>query len=185
MSATHPDKNLANYLSLLDRVDQLCGEITARFAGQISCKAGCSSCCRHLSLFAVEAANLVTAVRKLPAEIKATLAGRIDWPADGSCPLLLDDCCTVYAERPVICRTHGLPLLAEIDGVRAVDCCPENFSGAGSLPGSAVINLETLNSALVAINSLFLAKNSEKHYRGRERFSIADIINLAIDQEPL
>jgi len=185
MSECLTDESLANYLSLLARVDQLCGEITVQFAGQISCKAGCSSCCRHLSLFAIEAANLVKAVSKLPVEVRKTLAGGIGWPANGSCPLLLDDCCTVYASRPVICRTHGLPLLAEADGVRSVDCCPENFRGAGSLPGSAVINLETLNSALVAINSLFVSKNSEERFRGRERFSIADIIILAIDQEPI
>ena len=179
------DENLANYLSLLSRVDQLCGKITEQFAEQIFCRAGCSGCCRHLSLFPVETANLVRAVKKLPAEIKTILSGRIHWPEDGPCPLLLDDCCTIYDSRPVICRTHGLPLLTQADGVRTVNCCPENFRGAESIPGSAVINLETLNSALVAINALFVLKNDDDRFKGRDRLNIAAIIILSIDQEPL
>lgn len=179
------DENLANYLSLLSRADQLCAKITEQFAEQICCRAGCSSCCQHLSLFPVETANLIKAVRKLPDEIKAILSGRSHWPESGPCPLLLDDCCTVYDSRPVICRTHGLPLLAEVDGVRAVNCCPENFRGAESLPGSAVINLETLNSALVVINAVFVSKNDDDRFQGRDRFRIADIIILSIDEEPL
>ncbi len=180
-----PDQNLANYLSFLCRVDQLCAGITAAFVEEIACRAGCSGCCRHLTLFPVEAASLGKAVNGLPAEVKLLLATRSDWSENGSCPLLLDDCCLVYQARPVICRTHGLPLLAEVDGVKAVDCCPENFKNSAALPGSAVINLETLNRALVAINALFVAHNADKRLQGKDRFTIADIIRLSTDKEPV
>jgi len=185
MTASLTDENLANYLSLLNRVDQLCRQINETFAEQIACRAGCSACCRHLTLFPVEAANLVKAVESLPGEIRSLLSGRMQWPESGSCPLLLDDCCTVYNNRPVICRTHGLPLLAEVEGRRTVDCCPDNFRGAESLPGSAVINLETLNSALVAINALFVARNNDGRFKGRDRLTIADIILLSMYEEPI
>jgi len=132
----------------------------------------------------VEAANLVMAVESLPAEVRALLAERIQLSESGSCPLLLEDCCTVYSARPVICRTHGLPLLAEVEGGREVDCCPENFRGAESLPGSAVINLETLNSALVAINAMFVVKNEDERLKGKDRFTIAEIILLSMKKEP-
>lgn len=184
MSESLQDDNLVNYRLLLRRVDQHCGKIIEQFSEQISCRAGCSGCCRHLSLFPVETANLVKAVRNLPAEIKSILSGQIEWPENGSCPLLLDDWCTIYDSRPVICRTHGLPLLAEVDGTRAVDCCPENFRTAESLPGSAVIDLEALNSALVAINALFVVNNRDPRFQGRDRFTITDIIILATEQEP-
>lgn len=183
MTVSLSNENLANYLSLLSRVDQLCEQINEKFAEQIVCRAGCSACCRHLSLFPVEAANLVKAVENLPDEIRERLAGRIQWPESGSCPLLLDDCCSVYADRPVICRTHGLPLLAEVEGLRTVDCCPENFKRAESLPGNAIINLEILNSALVAINALFVAENDVERFKGKDRFTIADIILLSIARE--
>jgi len=178
-----PDEHLANYRSLLSRVDQHCRKIHADFVEQIACRAGCSGCCRHLALFPVEAASLVRAVEGLPGEIRSLLAGRIQWPENGTCPLLLDDRCTVYDNRPVICRTHGLPLLAVVDGIQTVDCCPENFRGAESLPGSAVLQLESLNSALVAINALFVAQNDDDRFIGKERFTIADIILLSLHKE--
>ena len=179
-----PDENLANYFLLLSRVDQLCGKINEAFAEQIACRAGCSTCCRHLTLFPVEAANLVKAVESLPDEIRLLLSGRIQWPESGSCPLLLDDRCMIYSDRPVICRTHGLPLLAEVEGVKTVDCCPENFRVAEVLPGSAVINLETVNNALVAINAMFVVKNNDVRFKGKDRFTIADIILFSIEREP-
>lgn len=184
MHDSQSNENLANYLSLLSRVDQLCGMIIDRFTEQIVCRAGCSACCRHLALFPVEAANLARAVESLPAEIRALLSERSLWPENGSCPLLLDDCCLVYHDRPIICRTHGLPLLAEVEGRKAVDCCPENFRGVESIPGSAVISLENLNSALVAINALFVVKNNDERFKESDRFTIADIILLSIDKEP-
>lgn len=178
-----PDTDLANYRSLLSRVDQLCGEITGKFAEHITCRAGCSGCCRHLSLFPVEAANLLNAVNALPDEVRLLLTGRTLWSENGPCPLLLDGLCPVYRDRPVICRTHGLPLLMEAEGSRRIDCCPENFKKAGSLPGRAVINLETLNSTLVAINALFVAETNDENFQKNERFTIADIILLAADKE--
>jgi len=75
--------------------------------------------------------------------------------------------------------------LAEVAGRRSVDCCPENFRDAESLPGNAVINLETLNSALVAINALFVARNSDGRFKGRDRLTIADIILLSMYEEPV
>src|SRR5689334_20047158 len=111
-------ENLANYLAFLECVDKLCAKITAEFTADILCRAGCSGCCRHLNLFPVEAANLATAVGKLPQELRDLLAERAHWPEESPCPLLLDDCCLVYGARPVICRTHGLPLLIEVEGVR-------------------------------------------------------------------
>jgi len=184
MPDSPPDENLANYHSLLRRIEQHCGKITETFAEEITCRAGCSACCRHLTLFPVEAANLVKAVDGLPAEIRSLLAGRVQWRESGSCPLLLDDRCTVYSARPVICRTHGLPLLTEFEGNRTVDCCPENFATVTSLPGSAVINLETLNRALVAVNALFIAQTDDERFQGNDRFTIADIIGISTDQEP-
>ena len=184
MSESPPEENLANYLLLLIRVDQLCGKITEQFSDQIACRAGCSGCCRHLSLFPVETANLFRAIKNLPIEIKVILSERIQWTENDSCPLLLDDCCTVYQSRPVICRTHGLPLVTETDGGRVVDCCPENFRTAGSLPGSVVINLETLNSALVAINAMFIVNNDDECFQISDRYTIAEIIRISVDKEP-
>lgn len=178
MTSALPHENLANYRAFLERVDQLCTRITAEYAGEILCRAGCSGCCRHLNLFPVEAANLAEAILRLPKEIKDLLAGRINWTEEASCPLLLDDRCLVYRNRPVICRTHGLPLLVEVDGEKIVDFCEENFRGVASLSGDMVIDLEALNRALVAINGKYETDSLDPSLRGM-RYSIAEIIRLA------
>jgi hypothetical protein len=76
-------------------------------------------------------------------------------------------------------------LLADDAGVKTVDCCPENFREMESLPGSAVIDLETLNSALVAVNALFVTKNDDECFKGKDRFTIAAVIFLALHKETL
>jgi len=170
--------NLVNYHAFLERIDRLCAKIAAEFAGEILCRAGCSGCCRHLNLFPVEAASLANAVGKLSQEIRDLLAGRADWQEEGLCPLLQDDCCLVYKDRPVICRTHGLPLLADVEGEKRVDFCEENFRGVTSLSGDMVIDLDTLNRTLVAINGRFESETRATSFCNK-RYSIAEIIQIA------
>jgi len=149
---------LAPYRALLAQVDQLCARIVAAFPGQIACRAGCAACCTLQGVLPVEAANLALAFGQLPVTDAAALRARLHAPAgEECCPLLTDDCCPLYAARPVICRTHGLPLLVEDAAGRRVDRCPLNFTGLDTLPGSAVIDLERLNQALVMANRHFLA----------------------------
>ena len=79
--------------------------------------------------------------------------------ADGErCPLLLHDHCLLYSARPIICRTHGLPIIYTIDGQRQSDCCPRNVTELTSLDGSHVVDLDTLNTLLVAINAIYLSQ---------------------------
>jgi Fe-S-cluster containining protein len=152
------DAALAPYRALLAQVDLLCARIGAAFPAEIKCRAGCATCCTLQGVLPVEAASLALACRRLPAADGEALRARLQAAADADrCPLLTDDCCPLYAARPIICRTHGLPLLVEDEHGRRVDRCPLNFTGLATLPGSAIIALETLNQALVVANRHFLA----------------------------
>jgi uncharacterized protein len=163
---------LENYLALVQRVDELCGTTHARFQGEITCHPGCDACCRHLSVFAVEGAALAEALRALPEPEAAVIRETaVSATAEGSCPLLKNGLCLLYRARPIICRTHGLPLLISRDGESGVDFCPENFKGLESIPGSAVIDLERMNSILAAVNSLFL-----QSFPGPERLTVAEAL---------
>jgi len=165
---------LENYLALVNRIDELCDRTAQSFQSQISCRAGCDACCRHLSIFAVEAAALRQALHELPNEDAALVrqAAQLSLPED-PCPLLHDGLCLLYAARPIICRTHGLPLLVNRDGAGCVDFCPENFRDLPSIPGSAVIDLERLNTMLAAINALYL-----QGCPGPERLTVARALTL-------
>ena len=167
-------QGLENYLTLLLRVDELCGRTAERLASHLSCRPGCDACCRHLSVCAVEAAALRQALRELP-EAEAALIRQkaLQSAPESPCPLLHEGLCLLYRARPIICRTHGLPILIQRDGESGVDFCPENFRELARIPGSDVIDLERLNSVLAAINALYL-----KLALGPERLTVAEALSL-------
>jgi len=177
MSVDLRNEDLGNYQALVNKVDELCAAVSREFAEQILCRAGCSGCCRELTLFPVEAAALLAALSCLPPETAAAIAASAAAGSSDSCPLLAGGLCLVYADRPIICRTHGLPLLLTVAGENRVDFCPENFRGVKSLPGQAIINLELLNHALVAINALFIDKTAAAFLKSGQRQSISALIN--------
>lgn len=169
---------LDNYRDLVSRVDEMCRMIEESLRPEITCTRGCDGCCRHLSLFPVEAVALAAALRKLPLPVidRIKVRARASLP-DGPCPLLEKHCCLLYPARPLICRTHGLPLLVNRDGERRVDYCPLNFRGLSSLPGSTVIDLDRLNETLVSVNLLF-ATPPWLTTPLPERFTIAEALLL-------
>jgi len=165
---------LENYLALVSRVDELCCRTAESFAAQISCRAGCDACCRHLSIFAVEAATVRQALSGLAKEDAALVRRTAESALPGDpCPLLHEGLCLLYQARPIICRTHGLPLLLKRDGADCIDFCPENFQDLPSIPGNAVIDLERLNTMLAAINALYL-----RAFPGPERLTMAQALTL-------
>jgi hypothetical protein len=98
------DDDLAEYRALVDKVDAAVDAATTRAGDQITCRAGCSSCCVDgLSVLPVEAFAIAAhaAVHGL-AKRRSTGDGCVFLDGDGRC--------VVYAARPLLCRTHGVPL---------------------------------------------------------------------------
>ncbi|APG23590.1 MAG: YkgJ family cysteine cluster protein [Syntrophotalea acetylenica] len=170
-------KNLQNYHDLLTRVDQLCAAITARLKGHLVCHKGCDLCCRHLSLFPVEAEAMAGAVAALPAPQQETLRLRaLNAEPDGPCPLLENHACLIYHARPIICRTHGLPVLSRINGQAMVDFCPQNCQNLDTLSGDRMIDIDRLNAALAAVNAVFLKQADDVRVDRWQRLTIARMI---------
>lgn len=108
------------YVESLHRtVDELVQPLTARLSERLQCRRGCAACCvDDLTVFEVEAAL----IRDRHAEV---LAGE---PALlGRCAMLgAEGECRVYASRPYVCRTQGLPLRWAEGGAERRDICPLN-----------------------------------------------------------
>jgi Fe-S-cluster containining protein len=166
---------LKNYKQLTARVDALCSDIAATLGDQITCSAGCSSCCTAITVFPVEAAAIRDALESLPErkarEIHLHIADHSD---DERCPLLFNHRCLLYDARPIICRTHGLPIVYTSEGQRSSDCCPLNLTEATSVSGSSVVDLDKLNTLLVAVNSIYLSQTDS--IESPERLTIAEVI---------
>ena len=112
-------------------VDEAAAQLAARHQGRLHCRLGCVGCCTDdLTVFTVEAEQ----IRRHHADL---LAEQAPHPA-GACAFLALDgsgACRVYAHRPYVCRTQGLPLrwieevLAEDDSLDVYeyrDICPLN-----------------------------------------------------------
>lgn len=120
----------ADIASLHAAIDVDARRLHVLHAARLQCKRGCAACCvDELSVSAVEAAE----IRHHHAALLASGAPH----AIGACAFLDDaGACRIYAERPYVCRTQGLPLrwLDEDDAdeealVELRDICPLNEPG--------------------------------------------------------
>ncbi len=145
---------LDNYRALVRRADDHVRAVLTRYGRYITCRKGCDACCRFLTLFPVEAVALSAAFVELDPESRALIETAC--AQDTACPLLHHHECLLYAARPLICRTHGLPICFKEQDSLKVDFCPENFKGLATLPGDALLDLDQLNTTLAAVNTLFL-----------------------------
>lgn len=85
-------------------VDRRATALHVLHAARLQCRRGCSSCCvDDLTVFDAEA-DIIRLNHG------ALLASGAPGP-EGSCAFLDDDgACRIYADRPYVCRTQGLPL---------------------------------------------------------------------------
>ncbi len=140
-----------------------------------------------MSVFAVEAATVHKAIEALPEETRAVIESQarevITREAERqpvACPLLVNDRCSIYESRPLICRTQGLPLLIEAeDGKPEVDFCPLNFTAPDAvddLEEAHLVPLDDLNLKLALVNLQYCRDQGLPDGVSGQRQQIAEII---------
>jgi len=142
------------YEELVRKIDLFCADLSNKFGSRLQCRPGCALCCgRDIEVLPVE----FHFVRSRPDLSDAALQRGPGFQRQDTCAFLQRNRCTVYPLRPVICRTHGLPLLVRSAAGEQRDCCPLNAAplGLDTLARSELLDLETLNTLLSAVNLLF------------------------------
>lgn len=147
---------------LFAKLDAFFAQAEQHHGPAITCKAGCDDCCRRrFSVTSVEAAVLLEAIDQLPIETRHAIRDRASRD-ESACPLLAENGqCEVYAARPAICRTHGLPIRFPAEpGVRSlpmIDACPKNFVGIDitTLDSKSVLDQKTASTILAAIDAAY------------------------------
>lgn len=173
--------NRARLDALFARIEAFFAAAHAREGAAITCHAGCDSCCRRrFTVTGIEAAVLREGLAALPEARRAELARRAAQSDSDVCPALdPDGRCAVYAHRPVICRTHGLPIrFTEERAGRSlpmIDACPKNFTGQDldAVRPASVLDQTTLSTILGALDAADAAEMGRP--RG-ERVAIAELL---------
>lgn len=156
---------LLPWQQLATKVDTFFDGVQARHGRLMRCAEGCSDCCGEaLSLLPVEAAVVWRGLRGLERSLRRDLRRRAS--SDGPCVLLHQGRCAVYGQRPLVCRSHGLPLLYseperdprdEVTPARPgseLSWCPLNFQ-QGAPPPSAVLDATRTYATLAVVDRLF------------------------------
>lgn len=145
-------------VTLRRRVDAHFSDAVRRDPQAFACAQGCAQCChRRFDVFEVEAAPIRAALTKLEREdpaLRATLRAQADAPEHAhKCALLVDDRCSVYEQRPLICRSHGLPVAVKEDEQLHVSWCELNYR-SGDPPRESMLILEAINAPLAVLTEM-------------------------------
>jgi Fe-S-cluster containining protein len=117
----------------------------------------CTACCRSSQFVHIGPTETETLAR-IPSEILFPAPGLpagnvlLGYDADGNCPMLVDDACSIYEDRPRTCRVYDCRIFTATGLDVAVDAKPAiaervrgwEFTTSGD---SDVIELEAVRSA--------------------------------------
>jgi len=128
----HPELPVADVLHRLEllyrRINGRAADLTEMHRSRLVCKNGCCDCCEdEITVYTIEAANIVARYKDLCDKEPAAAVGRCAF-LDGN------GSCRIYPARPYVCRTQGLPLQwmdEREDGscVAYRDICAKNEEG--------------------------------------------------------
>lgn len=167
----------------MDKVDAFAAAVAGRRREDLRCGPGCAACCQvQLSVSPVEAAAIRRHLRGLPPAERAAIteAAGVAAQAGGACVMLRGDgTCAIYAARPLVCRTQGLPLRypagvipkeavmarAQDRGAGAgradgVTWCPLNFTAAPPR-GPDVLDAGRVDEILALVSRRHAARTGE------------------------
>lgn len=160
-----------SYKSLRNNIDKLSETLYSQHKPHMQCRKGCDLCCMDYSILPVEFHFIKEELKKegfkpdkTPSEI-----------ADKSCIFLKNHECTIYKHRPVICRTHGLPLLfTNEDYEWELSTCELNFRQFDyeKFNPDNTYPQDTYNSKLFMLNKSFISEP------GNEKYGEFDLIPL-------
>ena len=159
--------------SLQEKASDFFAQYEKKYHQEMKCTSGCSHCCIDgLSIFSWEAELIREWFASLEKEeAKRTIQKwknkddstftNVEGESSSPCCFLVDDQCSIYPRRPIICRTQGMGLKWSEDGKTLRDHCPLNFQDP-NLQTSQIedeLNLDVLNQMISQAQMIFTAQN--------------------------
>lgn len=136
---------------LTRKVDAFFARVIARHGDDMQCASGCSDCCHvRLTVTTVEAAAIRDHVSAWPTERRRDLATA--GPDDRCAALDAAGRCRIYDARPLVCRSHGVPVRLRRRSLPVVESCYRNFVRVVPDP-DCILDQTTLSAMLLAIDA--------------------------------
>ena len=164
----------APYYQLRTEIDALSESLEKQHQKHLNCKKGCDLCCMAISVFPVE-------FYAIKAEMDEKSIAELASPQnDVDCRYLVDHNCAIYSSRPVICRTHGLPLLymSQDGDDYELSYCELNFIDfdLADFDEENTYPMDRINSQLFQINKNFVAVFENGKFSETDRIPMAELI---------
>lgn len=144
------------YAALVAKVDAFVARVEARHAADLRCGPGCATCCHaRLTVTGVEAAAIRAWLAAQPAAARAAIATAAAAAAPDRCAALdADDRCRIYGVRPLVCRSHGVPIRLRQGSRPVVTSCALNFTARGPAAADAdcILDQELVSTTLGVID---------------------------------
>lgn len=142
------------YLNLRDSIDELSNKLHQLHNNHMKCRKGCDLCCMDYEIFPIEFVHIKKSIQNKTIETTPSV--------DGSCVFLKDNACQIYEHRPIICRTHGLPLLFMNDDQWELSACELNFTEFEDeeFTDKNTFPQDKFNSQLFMLNKAFLEETN-------------------------
>ena len=162
------------YLKLRNQVDQISAHLEKIHRPHLACKMGCDLCCMDYSIFPLEFYSIADQLSKQDLKLDLPVVKDKE-----SCVFLKDHKCTIYAERPIICRTHGLPLLyVNEEEEWELSACELNFTefDTEEFNTENTFPQDRFNSELFMLNKKFIQNYEDQNYGEFDLIPIRELV---------
>ncbi len=156
------NKHFKKYKNLVEEIEQHTDLLENTHKKHMMCKNGCDLCCIDFSIFPIEYHFILNEIKKgntLP-ELEEKTNGN-------TCAFLKNHSCLIYDHRPIMCRTHGFPLIYVNDNdENELSACELNFTEFDyeDFTMENTLPQDKYNSKLFLLNREFIAEFTDKKY---------------------
>ena len=141
---------LANYVTYLKFLDAKLTKFFNKQKPYIACKKGCGMCCKNAQFpySEIEVDFLMQGAMQLDEETRSVIVSNIKKIEENKknckkgetflydCPFLINDVCSVYNYRGIVCRSFGLMATSENGKIKVPFCCFKGFNYANVIDES-------------------------------------------------
>lgn len=150
------------YKILLNEIHRQTTKLGKIHDKHMQCRKGCDLCCIGFRIFPVEFYFILNELKMVNFEPEPAQETESE-----VCVFLKNGSCTIYEQRPIMCRTHGLPLLYSNDeGEWELSACELNFTeyDFDEFNNENTFPQDKYNSKLFLLNREFIAEFKDEKY---------------------